>query len=290
MNQIDKKKININWFPGHMKKASKGIEEKLKYIDFVIVVLDARAPNASLNNYLIKLVKDKRKLFILNKKDLADDYYTKLWIDKLNNNGNIAISTSLDSKAKKIIFEKIVEFCKEKEKKNEEKGIKNTVSRAMVIGIPNVGKSTLINLLVGKKIQIIKNLPGVTRALTWIKVRDNFELLDTPGIMPPKIEKNEDKILLSLIGSIKEEILPLLDDITSYCINFLKENYYGEFMMRYSISDLDKLNDEEIYERIALKRGLLLKGGELDIKKAKYLFFKEFKDGKICKLTLERDV
>lgn len=106
MNQIDKKKININWFPGHMKKASKGIEEKLKYIDFVIVVLDARAPNASLNNYLIKLVKDKRKLFILNKKDLADDYYTKLWIDKLNNNGNIAISTSLDSKAKKIILKK----------------------------------------------------------------------------------------------------------------------------------------------------------------------------------------
>lgn len=284
------KKATFNWFPGHMKKASIGIEEKLKYVDFVIVILDSRVPSTSFNEFLFSKFKGKKKLYVLTKKDLADDSLTIKWIEKFKKEGNEAIAVNLnDNQGKKEIFEKIIEFCREKEEKYAKKGIKNVCSRAMIVGIPNVGKSTLINYLAPKKLQKSANTPGVTRSLTWFKINKNFELLDTPGILEPKFKDEESGMKLSLSGSIKEGVFPL-DDVCKYAINYLRNNYKNEFINKYSLNSIEEMNEGDIYEHIAKLRGLVLKGGVYDIEKAKYLFFKDFKEGKIVKLTLDRDI
>lgn len=284
---MENSKKNIHWFPGHMKKASNQIVEKLKLVDFVICLLDARAPESTFNKYLLNLVKDKKKLFILNKTDLSDEKITSRWVDKLNDEGNIAISVSLQNKgSKEIIFKAIDVFSDEKKEKMLKKGIKKTICRAMVIGIPNVGKSTFINFLLEKNRMRAANTPGFTKSVSWAKINDSFEIMDTPGILEPKFENKTQAINLALIGAIKDNILPS-EELAFYCLNFLKENYKKEVENKYLFNFNNMKNEHDFFINLALKRGYLKHGNEPDIDKAEFIFLNEFKNGAICKISLE---
>ncbi len=284
---MENSKKNIHRFPGHMKKASNQIVEKLKLVDFVICLLDARAPESTFNKYLLNLVKDKKKLYILNKSDLSDAKITAKWVEKLNNEGNIAISVSLQNKGSKdIIFKAINTFIKEKEEKMLKKGIKKTTSRAMVIGIPNVGKSTFINFLLEKNRMKAANTPGFTKSISWAKVNDRFEIMDTPGILEPKFENKTQAINLALIGAIKDNILPS-EELSFYCLDFLKNNYKKEVENKYVFDFNEMKNEHDFFINLAVKRGYLKHGNEPDIDKAEFIFLNEFKNGGICKFSLE---
>lgn len=286
---MENSKKNIHRFPGHMKKASDKISEKLKLVDFVICLIDARAPKSTFNKYLINLTKDKKKLYILNKLDLSDENITKSRVNKLNSEGNRAIAISLqDKNAKKDIFKAIDVFIKEKNEKMLAKGIKKTTSRAMVIGIPNVGKSTFINILLGRNQMKAANTPGFTKAVSWAKISESFEIMDTPGILEPKFETKEQSINLALIGAIKDLILPT-EELAFYCLNFLKENYKKEVEKRYDFDFNNINNDVEVFTIIATKRGYLKAKNEPDIDKAEFVFLNEFKNGLICKFSLEKN-
>ena len=287
-NKFMENKIkNIHWFPGHMKKASNRIEEQVKLVDFVIVLLDSRIPISSKNNLLEKITQNKRKLYILTKPDLSDDKETLKWVNKLSENGNFAIALNLkESKSKSILLKAFEQFNLEKKEKMLKKGIKNFTTKAMVIGIPNVGKSTLINMFANKHITKTGNSAGVTKNLRWVKI-DNFELLDVPGILEPSYDDKEKAINLALIGSMKESILPTYD-LCNFCLDFLKNNYRQALIDRYELNDLDLNDNSQILDFISIKRGFLLKDGKPDISKTELVLLNEFKNGLITKYTLER--
>ncbi len=275
---------NIHWFPGHMKKAIIKIEESLKMVDFVIEILDSRVPLSSQNYYIEQVIRRKPVLYVLTKKDFCDENMTNKWLTKLNQNGNKAISINLkNQKDYNLLLEKMFEFCNEKENKRAKKGLKNVATKAMIVGIPNVGKSTLINFIAKKNITQTANTPGFTKNIRWVKVK-NLLLMDTPGVLQPQFEDKIKGINLALIGSIKEQILPI-SDLANYCLNFLKENYSKELMERYKLNKID--SNEEIFEKIAENRGFLLKNNEIDIEKAQIILLNEFKNGVICKYTLD---
>lgn len=286
MSSNSKEVKNINWFPGHMKKATDNIKANLKLVDFVIELLDSRIPYSSQNEYIEQILKDKKRLFLLTKKDLSDENQTKMWIDKLNNEGNKCIAVDLkNNKDYDLIFEKIVEFCREKDEKYKKKGIKNLSNKILIVGIPNVGKSTLINFLAKKSITNTANKPGVTKNLRWVKV-NNFEFLDTPGILAPQFEDKNKALNLSLIGSIKETVLPK-EDLIKVLIDFLKKYYKEEFANRYNLDNLD-MPYYLILEKICENRRLLQKNNEFFYEKAIDVVLNEYKNGTICKFTLDR--
>lgn len=278
---------NIHWFPGHMQKATKEISERLKIIDVIIELLDARAPLASRNDVLLDLTKNKKRLVVLTKCDLADDKITRLWMEFFKKQG--AFVVTLDQSNKKLLEslkDSIEELGAEKQEKLIKKGMKPQPIRAMIVGIPNVGKSTLINRIAQKRAASVQNTPGHTRAQQWIKVNKDFELLDTPGILPPNYSNPTNAINLALLGSIKETILPL-DELGDKLLDFLKENYADFLKARFQI---EFKNDEENYEiltKIAQRRGLIT-NKEFDIGRANILVLKEFKDGLIGKISLEK--
>lgn len=277
---------DIHWFPGHMKKAMNKMSEKLKLVDFVIEVLDSRIPLSSQNEYVEKLVENKPKLYVLTKIDLSDKKETEKWVEHFSKNGNKAVAINLkDNGSYNLIFKKIMEFCKEKDEKLKKKGIKNISTRAMIIGIPNVGKSTLINYLAKKSIANVANKPGVTKNIRWVKV-NNLEILDTPGILEPQYEDKNKAANLALIGSIKDEILPK-DQIGEKINSFLLTYYEEDYQKRYNL-DLKNKDLYSILVQIAKKRGFILKNNELDTTKALDILINEFKNGIICKYTLER--
>ena len=277
---------SIHWFPGHMKKAMNKMQEVLKLVDFVIEVLDSRIPLSSQNEYVERLISSKPRLFVLTKSDLSDEIETKKWIDYFNQNGNKAIAINLkDNKSYNLISKKIAEFCEEKSQKYKKKGIKNVTTRAMIVGIPNVGKSTLINYLAKKSVTQVANKPGLTRNIRWVKL-DKVELLDTPGILEPQFENKVKALNLALIGSIKDTILPK-DVVVEGTISFLKKYYSAAFKNRFSLENLD-ISNEEILVLIAKKRGFIVKNNELDLDKSIEILLNEFKNGKICNYTIER--
>ncbi len=277
---------NIHWYPGHMKKASNQIEERLKIVDCVIELLDARIPLSSRNDELFSLTQNKKRLVLLTKSDLADSLVTFSWINYFTNNNFKALFVDLNSSSdvKKIIKE-VEDLGKEKREKQLAKGMKKQPIRAMIVGIPNVGKSTLINKLAKKKAAGVENKPGFTKSQQWIKVSDNFELLDTPGILQSNYKDEKKAINLALTGSINENILPH-EYLASYLLDYLKQYYPADVKNRYKLESLDLSNDS-IFEKIAKNRGFLLKG-KLDIKKAQLVFLNEFKNGKIARISLER--
>ncbi len=280
-------KININWFPGHMKKASNLIEEKSKYVDFFIYLLDARVINSSMNNYLLNKIKDKKKMFLISKADLSSQKDNELWEKKLNSGDDITLFVDLkNQRSIDLILKKIDLMIENKKEKMLKKGIKNFTIKAMVIGIPNVGKSTFINLMSKRCIAKAENRPGLTRNITWIKVNKNFELLDTPGILLPKFENETNAINLALIGTIKEDVLPL-DDLFEHLMKIIRKEYSDLFFNKYDIS-LENIDNLEMLNILSKKRGYILKNNELDLLRCKKVILNDFKNGKLGRITLEK--
>lgn len=278
-------KININWYPGHMTKAKRMMEENIKLIDLIIEIVDARIPLSSRNPDIDKLANNKYRLICLNKSDLSDKAHNEKWMEYFKSKGFfVTMINSKSGAGVKNINNIILDVCKEKIERDRKRGIKNRPIRAMVCGIPNVGKSTFINSLVGKAAAKTGNKPGVTKGKQWIRLNKNIELLDTPGILWPKFESNEVGLNLALIGSINDEILNL-DDLSYELIERLKDNYSGLLAEKYNINEED--NEIKILSDIAVNRGCIAKGGEPDIEKAAKLLFDDYRNGRIGKITLE---
>lgn len=278
---------NIHWFPGHMQKATREIEERVKIVDVIIELLDARAPLSSRNEKLYKITQNKKRVLILTKKDLADDVITEKWKEYFTSlNYQVVCADLNEKKLIKVIEEKINILGRDKREKEIKKGMKPQPIRAMIIGIPNVGKSTLINRISKRNAASVQNTPGHTKSQQWIKVDNSFELLDTPGILPANYENKEYAINLALVGSIRETILPI-EELADILLNYLRKYYPEIIKNRYVIDFNEKDDNNSILCKIALKRGFLLKQ-EPDVSKASSLLLKEFRDGILGHISLER--
>ena len=277
--------MNVQWYPGHMTKAKRQMQEDLKLIDLIIELVDARVPLSSRNPDIDQLGQNKSRLILLNKADLADERQNEAWKEYFQSKGfHVVKVDSRNGAGMKTIQNVIQEACKEKIERDRRRGIKNRPIRAMVAGIPNVGKSTFINTFAGKACAKTGNRPGVTKGKQWIRLNKNVELLDTPGILWPKFEDQEVGIRLAFVGSIKDDILNM-EELALKLIDYLKERYTGLLEKRYGISEAG--NAVEILGAIAKARGCLKKGEELDYTKASGLLFDDFRGGKIGRITLE---
>ena len=277
--------MNVQWYPGHMTKAKRQMQEDLKLIDLIIELVDARVPLSSRNPDIDQLGQNKSRLILLNKADLADERQNEAWKVYFQSKGfHVVKVDSRNGAGMKTIQNVIQEACKEKIERDRRRGIKNRPIRAMVAGIPNVGKSTFINTFAGKACAKTGNRPGVTKGKQWIRLNKNVELLDTPGILWPKFEDQEVGIRLAFVGSIKDDILDM-EELALKLIDYLKERYTGLLEKRYGISEAG--NAVEILGDIAKARGCLKKGEELDYTKASGLLFDDFRGGKIGRITLE---
>lgn len=277
----------IQWFPGHMQKARRQIEEKLSIIDIVYEIIDARIPESSRNPFLGEIIKDKPKLLVLNKTDLADEKLTKEWIKKYESMGIDCIAcNALTGNNLNKIYKKTEEILKPLVEKEVAKGMQKRPFRAIVIGIPNVGKSQFINNLAGKNKVKTGNMPGVTKNQSYIKTNSNLILLDNPGVLWPKFEDERVGLNLALLGSIKDDILPL-DEVCIYGIKFLVERYPDNLAERYNLKDFTDLTPVEIMDEIGKKRGCKISGGEIDYDRVINLFLYDLRNQKIGRLTLE---
>ncbi len=285
-------KVGINWYPGHMVKAQNEIKENLKLIDIVVEVLDARIPFSSRNPLITDLKKDKPEIVVLNKSDISDKDQNLKWKKYFEEQGNTCILTcaNINDNIKKII-EEINKKGKEiYDKKYENKSVNiRPIYRVLIVGIPNVGKSTIINKIANRQAANVGNKPGVTKKKQWIRVNGNIDLLDTPGLLWPRLDDKDVGLKLALTGNIKQEILDV-EELAVRGIDFLISNscYKEMFIQKYKLdlSDLDN-NVYDILEVIGRKRGCLVSGGKIDLEKAANIFFEDFKSGKIGRITLD---
>ena len=277
--------MNVQWYPGHMTKAKRQMQEDLKLIDLIIELVDARVPLSSRNPDIDRLGQNKSRLILLNKADLADERQNEAWKEYFQGKGfHVVKVDSRNGAGMKAIQNVIQEACREKIERDRRRGIKNRPIRAMVAGIPNVGKSTFINTFAGKACAKTGNRPGVTKGKQWIRLNKNVELLDTPGILWPKFEDQEVGIRLAYVGSIKDDILNM-EELALSLIGYLKKNYPGVLQERYEADETGEAL--EILQGIARARGCLKKGEELDYAKASSLYFDDFRSGKLGRITLE---
>lgn len=275
----------LQWYPGHMTKAKRQMQEDLKLIDLIIELVDARIPLSSRNPDIDEMGKNKSRLILLNKSDLADERYNEKWTEYFQSKGFYVVKVNARSGAGlKGIQGVINQACKEKIERDRRRGIKNRPIRAMVVGIPNVGKSTFINSYAGKACTKTGNKPGVTKGKQWIWLNKTLELLDTPGILWPKFEDQEVGIRLAYIGSIKDEILNV-EELSLLLLAYIRDNYPGLLEQRYGISE--EGTPLSMLEGIAENRKCLLRGQELDYAKAAGILMEEFRNGKIGRITLE---
>lgn len=277
--------MNYQWYPGHMTKAKRMMQEDIKLIDLVIELTDARVPLSSRNPDIDELGKNKSRLVLLNKSDLADERQNEKWEAYFRSKGYYTARINARSGAgMKQINGIVQEACKEKIERDRKRGIKNRPVRAMVVGIPNVGKSTFINTFAGKACTKTGNKPGVTKGKQWIRLNKSVELLDTPGILWPKFDDQMVGLKLAVIGSIKDEILQA-EELALWIIGFLGEQYPGKLSERYDIEETG--TQAEVLERIAYARGCRLKGDQPDYPKAAALLIDDFRSGRIGRITLE---
>lgn len=277
--------MQYQWYPGHMTKAKRQMQEDIKLVDLVIELVDARIPVSSHNPDIDDLGKNKSRLVLLNKADLADQTRNQAWCEYYKDHGMYAVQ--LDSRNRagmKEVHRIIQEACKEKLERNRKRGILNRPVRAMVAGIPNVGKSTFINSFAGKACAKTGNKPGVTKGKQWIRLNKNVELLDTPGILWPKFEDQLIGLHLALIGSIKDELLNK-EEMALELIAKLADQYPGILSKRYELDE--KGEPAVVLEHLAQNRNCLKKGGELDTDKASALLLEEFRSGKLGRITIE---
>ena len=284
---MNENKTNINWYPGHMAKTKREISEKLNLVDIVYEVIDARMPISSKIVDIDNLIKDKPRILIMTKYDLCDKEETNKFIDYYEEKGYKVIPVDLMSglNVKKII-EESKKVLKEENDKRRAKGLKPRSIRALIIGVPNAGKSTLINRLVGKKSAGVGNKPGFTKSLSWIRINKDIELLDTPGILWPKIENQDNAKTLAALSSIKEEIL---DNgmIATFILQKLYELYPDRLKERYELEELDE-DFIEAYDLIASRRGALTKGGVADYDKVSNIIINDLKNGNFGSVTFDR--
>lgn len=277
--------MNLQWYPGHMTKAKRQMQEDLKLIDLIIELVDARIPLSSRNPDIDELGKNKARLILLNKSDLADERYNEQWSAYFQKKGFYVVKVNAKSGAGlKSIQGVIQEACKAKIERDRRRGIKNRPIRAMVVGIPNVGKSTFINSYAGKACAKTGNKPGVTKGKQWIRLNKTLELLDTPGILWPKFEDQEVGKRLAFIGSIKDEILNL-EELSLELLDYIRANYPGLLNTRYGIEE--EGTPVSLLEAVADKRKCLIRGQEIDYAKAAGIVMEEFRNGKIGRITLE---
>ncbi len=277
--------MHFQWYPGHMTKAKRQMQEDIKLIDLVIELVDARIPLSSRNPDIDDLGKQKARLILMNKADLASEEQNKAWAAYFKEKGFFVVKLDARNRAGiKTINEVILDACKEKIERDRRRGIKNRPVRAMVVGIPNVGKSTFINTYAGKACAKTGNKPGVTKGKQWIRLNKNVELLDTPGILWPKFEDQKVGLCLALVGSIKDEILNI-DELSLELINILQARYPGLLAQRYGVTEGQK--PAEILKEIAGNRKCVKKGNELDYGKAASMVIDEFRSGRLGKITLE---
>ena len=277
--------MNLQWYPGHMTKAKRQMQEDLKLIDLIIELVDARIPLSSRNPDIDELGKNKARLILLNKSDLADERYNEQWSAYFQKKGFYVVKVNAKSGAGlKSIQGVIQEACKAKIERDRRRGIKNRPIRAMVVGIPNVGKSTFINSYAGKACAKTGNKPGVTKGKQWIRLNKTLELLDTPGILWPKFEDQEVGKRLAFIGSIKDEILNL-EELSLELLDYIRTNYPGLLNTRYGTEE--EGTPVSLLEAVADKRKCLIRGQEIDYAKAAGIVMEEFRNGKIGRITLE---
>ena len=279
----------IQWFPGHMSKALREIGERVKVVDIVIEVVDARAPISSRNPELDKLIGNKQHLILLNKKDLANEQVTKNWITQFKNQGMGALAIE----ATRVNYNEVKQACltllKEKFDKEKAKGLRPRAIRALIVGIPNVGKSTLINRLAKRKAANVENRPGVTKSQQLIKIDKDFELLDTPGVLWHNFEEKEIGIKLALIGTIKQNILPT-EELCFRLLKYLTNYKKGVISSRYNLEEITVETEEDAYkllDMIGVKRGLIQKGNVVDIDATIQRVLNEFSNGILGRFSLD---
>lgn len=272
---------NIQWFPGHMSKARRQVQENLKHVDFVTILVDARLPLSSQNPMLTKIVGDKPKLMILNKADLADSNRTKEWRNYFEKQGIKTLAVNSKEQATvKLVTDAAKSLMADKIAKLRERGIQKETLRTMIIGIPNAGKSTLMNRLAGKKIAVVGNKPGVTKGQQWLKSNKDLEILDTPGILWPKFEDEVVGLKLALTGAIKDQLLPM-DEVTIFGLNFFKK-YYPERL----VECFKGINLEEEAPEIIMAMTQKL-GFRDDYDRFYSLFVKDVREGRLGRYTLD---
>lgn len=279
--------MHFQWYPGHMTKAKRAMSEDIKLIDVVIELVDARVPLSSKNPDIDKLAQNKSRIILFNKSDMADEEKTREWAKYYEENGFFtALVNSKSGKGVKNVQNVIMKACREKIERDRKRGILNRPIRAMVVGIPNVGKSTFINSFAGKACTKTGNKPGVTKGKQWIRLNKNVELLDTPGILWPKFEDQAVGLRLAYIGSIRDEIL----NVSELCLELIVylENQYPDMLRTFYQSDWQAGTDRvEILGMVARKRGCIKTGEETDYEKAARLLLDDFRNGRMGRVTLE---
>lgn len=299
MNSNMENNMNINWYPGHMAKTKKQITQDLKLIDIVIELLDARIPISSQNPNIAEITKNKKKIIVLNKCDLADENQNKKWVEYFENkNIPVVLVDSNSGKGIEEFIKKVEQIMKVDLEMHSEKGRVGRKIRAMILGIPNVGKSSFINRISKRTSAGVGNRPGVTKQKQWIRINEKIELLDTPGVLWPKFESEKVALNLCFTGTIKEEILEKIE-IAYQLTKFLLENYKKKLCERYKLDEeyikdtLEKQQTEneniyEIFLQIGRNRGCIMSGGRIDEEKTARIILDEFKNGKLGKITIEK--
>lgn len=280
--------MNVQWYPGHMTKAKRAMQEDVRIVDMIIELVDARAPMSTRNPDIDSLGQGKARIIIMNKYDLADPSISRLWERYFSGKGFECIGLDSRSRASlKSLLNKIDTAAAAKRERDKKRGILNRPVRAMVVGIPNVGKSTLINTVAGRSIAKTGNRPGVTKGNQWIRLNKSVELLDTPGILWPRFDDERVGERIAMLGSVNDMILDL-DKLSYLILDWMKENKRGELSERYELSDdISALDNAALLEQIALKRGCIAKGGAADTEKAAGVVISDFRSGRLGRLTLE---
>lgn len=279
--------MNIQWYPGHMTKTRRMIQENIRLIDIVIELVDARLPQSSKNPDMDTLIGNKPRILVLNKCDIADPILNTSWVEWFNShNIHAVLVDSISGKGLNQIHSLSKELLREKIERDKQKGIVNRAVKAMVVGIPNVGKSSFINKFSGKASTKTGNRPGVTRGKQWIRIKNGFELLDTPGILWPKFEDEEVAKKLAYTGAIKDEIMDI-EGLACRLLEYLRDYYPTNLEERYKLDSVDKIQGFELLYEIGKKRGCIVSGGDVDTFRASTIVLDEFRAAKIGKITLE---